>query len=103
MTNPYKLELDFPHCINVSGGKSSAYMLHKIIGANGFNRVWPETIVPIFTNTGKEMPQTYDFLHEMEKRWHVPLVWLELSAYKGSAQSQTHPCLLYTSPSARDS
>ena len=76
--NKYKLELDFPHCLNISGGKSSAYMLHKIILANELHKQWPETIKPVFTNTGLEMEQTYQFLHDIETHWNVPLVWLEM-------------------------
>ena len=31
----------------------------------------------VFTNTGSEMPQTLDFLRDIEERWDVPVVWLE--------------------------
>lgn len=31
----------------------------------------------LFANTGKEMPQTLDFVHDCSQRWGVPIVWLE--------------------------
>jgi hypothetical protein len=31
----------------------------------------------LFANTGKERPETLDFLHEIETRWAVPIIWLE--------------------------
>ena len=83
----YALESDFPHCLNISGGKSSAYMLRQIIDANGFDKAgWPDDVRPVFTNTGREMEQTYEFLHKMETRWNVPLVWIELSQRAGGVR-----------------
>lgn len=31
----------------------------------------------VFANTGKEREETLVFVHEMETRWNVPIVWLE--------------------------
>jgi 3'-phosphoadenosine 5'-phosphosulfate sulfotransferase (PAPS reductase)/FAD synthetase len=30
-----------------------------------------------FQNTGKELPQTLDFIHECDTRWNLNIVWLE--------------------------
>jgi 3'-phosphoadenosine 5'-phosphosulfate sulfotransferase (PAPS reductase)/FAD synthetase len=30
-----------------------------------------------FQNTGKEMPQTLEFINECDKRWNLNMVWLE--------------------------
>ena len=60
--------------VNLSGGRTSAYMLRRILDAN---RGLPERTAVIFANTGKERPETLDFLHEIEQRWNVPVVWLE--------------------------
>jgi 3'-phosphoadenosine 5'-phosphosulfate sulfotransferase (PAPS reductase)/FAD synthetase len=30
-----------------------------------------------FQNTGKELPQTLDFIHECDQRWGLNIVWLE--------------------------
>lgn len=34
-------------------------------------------ILPMFCNTGKERDETLDFVHEIETRWDVPIIWLE--------------------------
>lgn len=60
--------------IAFSGGRSSAYMLHKILEANG---TLPDRVIVSFQNTGREMPETLDFVHECGQRWGVPIVWLE--------------------------
>lgn len=33
--------------------------------------------ITVFCNTGKERLETLDFVHEVETRWGVPIVWLE--------------------------
>ena len=60
--------------ISFSGGRTSAYMLHEILEANNG---LPERAVVCFQNTGREMPQTLDFVHQVSERWNVPIVWLE--------------------------
>lgn len=56
--------------INFSGGRTSAYMTKRLIEEGG------EYLVT-FQNTGKEMPQTLDFVNECDKRWGLNIVWLE--------------------------
>jgi len=56
--------------INFSGGRTSAYMAKRLIDEGG------EYLVS-FQNTGKEMPQTLDFINECDKRWNMNIVWLE--------------------------
>ncbi len=58
----------------ISGGRTSAYMLRKILDANGD---LPDRVCTTFENTGREMPQTLDFLCEISSRWSIPIVWLE--------------------------
>lgn len=60
--------------IAFSGGRTSAYMLHHILEANGS---LPERVVVSFQNTGREMPETLDFVQECGERWGVRIVWLE--------------------------
>ena len=60
--------------IGFSGGRTSGYMLHQILCANGD---LPERVKVCFMNTGKEMPETLDFVQECSERWSVPIVWLE--------------------------
>lgn len=60
--------------IAFSGGRTSAYMLHQILMANGG---LPDRARVIFTNTGRERPETLDFVAEVGTRWGVDIVWLE--------------------------
>ena len=76
MTDPYILP-DGNVQIAFSGGRTSAYMLHQIMEANGG---LPDRSEVIFTNTGREMPQTLDFVAEVGQRWGVGITWLEYTA-----------------------
>ena len=62
--------------IAFSGGRSSAYMLKRLIDANP-GAGWGERVQVTFQNTGREMPETLDFVREVERRFGVPVVWLE--------------------------
>jgi len=67
--------IEGPACISFSGGRTSGYMLWRILQAH--HGKLPEDVVVCFANTGKEMPQTLDFVQECSKQWSVPIVWLE--------------------------
>ena len=56
--------------INFSGGRTSAYMTKRLIDEG-------DDYLITFQNTGKEMPQTLDFINECDKRWNLNVVWLE--------------------------
>lgn len=73
VTDPYKLPEGNVQ-ISFSGGRTSAFMLHQILEANGD---LPDRCQVMFANTGKEMPQTLAFVHECSVRWNAPIVWLE--------------------------
>lgn len=60
--------------IAFSGGRTSAFMLHEILEANGG---LPERVEVTFQNTGREMPETLDFVAEVGERWGARIVWLE--------------------------
>jgi len=62
--------------INFSGGRTSAYMTKRLIDEGG------EYLVT-FQNTGKEMPQTLEFINECDKRWNLNIVWLEYDRLDG--------------------
>lgn len=72
--NPYKIE--GPALISFSGGRTSGFMLKKIIDAYGGQL--PEDVYVVFANTGKEMPQTLDFVDECSDKWNCKIHWLEL-------------------------
>ncbi|WP_226552934.1 phosphoadenosine phosphosulfate reductase domain-containing protein [Celeribacter naphthalenivorans] len=65
--------------IAFSGGRTSAFMLHHILEANGD---LPDRVEVTFQNTGREMPQTLDFVAEVGQRWGVMVTWLEYRAEK---------------------
>lgn len=78
--SPYKvwggaLGATDPVLLNVSGGRTSGFLFRKIVDAYG--GALPDSVHPVFTNTGREMDETLDFLHEMERRWGVHIVWVE--------------------------
>lgn len=73
MDSPYTLP-EGNVAIAFSGGRTSAFMLHEILRVN---RPLPERVVVTFQNTGREMPQTLDFVQECGERWGVRVVWLE--------------------------
>jgi 3'-phosphoadenosine 5'-phosphosulfate sulfotransferase (PAPS reductase)/FAD synthetase len=71
--NPYKITE--PTCISFSGGRTSAYMLYKVLEAHDMSL--PEGTIVFFTNTGKEEEATLQFVNECSLRWNCPIVWLE--------------------------
>jgi len=73
MNNPYQLP-DGNVSISFSGGRTSGYMLYKILEVNGD---LPERCKVVFANTGREMPETLDFVQECSERWSVHIDWLE--------------------------
>jgi len=74
MGNPFKLPEGNVQ-IAFSGGRTSAFMLKQILDANPD---WPSDRVQVtFQNTGREMPQTLDFVRDVETHFGVPVTWLE--------------------------
>lgn len=72
MTNPFLI--DGPTCISFSGGRTSAYMLWRVLDANGG---LPDEAQVCFENTGKEDEATLRFVRECGARWGVRIRWLE--------------------------
>ena len=65
-----------PTIISFSGGRTSAYLLYQIIQAH--NGELPDYVYPVFANTGKEMPQTLDFIKDCSEHWGCKVYWMEL-------------------------
>jgi 3'-phosphoadenosine 5'-phosphosulfate sulfotransferase (PAPS reductase)/FAD synthetase len=72
MTDPFKI--DSPACSSFSGGRTSAYMLWRVLQSN--NGLPAEAQV-LFANTGKEDEATLRFVQDCSQRWGVPITWLE--------------------------
>lgn len=61
--------------ISFSGGRTSAYMLWRILQAHDGNL--PDDVAVCFANTGREMPATLDFVRDCGTAWNVRVRWLE--------------------------
>jgi 3'-phosphoadenosine 5'-phosphosulfate sulfotransferase (PAPS reductase)/FAD synthetase len=73
MKDPYFIE--GPAVISFSGGRTSAYMLRKILDAHGGEL--PNDVFAVFADTGKERLETLDFIRECGERWGVSIHWVE--------------------------
>jgi 3'-phosphoadenosine 5'-phosphosulfate sulfotransferase (PAPS reductase)/FAD synthetase len=87
MRDPFRIK--GPACISFSGGRTSGYMLWRILQAHG--GTLPEDVVVCFSNTGKERAETLDFVEECSQRWSVPIVWLEYRDDEARFAQVTHP------------
>ena len=72
--------IDEPTVISFSGGRTSAYMLWRVLQAN---QGLPEEAIVCFANTGKEEEATLEFVRDCEKNWGVEIHWIE---YRNSEQ-----------------
>lgn len=72
MSDPFKI-LE-PTCISFSGGRTSAYMLWRVLQSNNG---LPEDAVICFANTGKEEEATLRFVERCSTEWNVPITWVE--------------------------
>ena len=88
MSNPYRIPDRSPwrHVVNVSGGRSSAYMLRRVLDAHG--GTLPDRCEAVFANTGRERAETLDFVQALSDRWAVPITWLEF-AYDPAGSPKT--------------
>jgi len=86
-----------PTLISFSGGRTSAYMLFRVLWAHG--GVLPADVHVVFANTGKESEETLRFIHECAVRWGIHIVWLEWRAGAGHATEDRFEIVGYNSAS----
>jgi hypothetical protein len=79
MSDPFNIYGDL--LISFSGGRTSAYMLWRILQA--FDGELPDNKVVVFANTGKERPETLRFVREVGINWGVHIVWIEAGGLEG--------------------
>lgn len=72
MIDPFKITE--PTCISFSGGRTSAYMLWRVLQSNNG---LPEEAIVCFANTGKEDEATLEFVRDCAINWNVNIKWLE--------------------------
>lgn len=82
--NPYFIEDEA--IVSFSGGRTSGCMLYNILEAHDFEL--PDYVKVCFANTGKEMPQTLDFVKRVQDEWGVDIVWLERFARLADADDK---------------
>ena len=70
--DPFKITE--PTVISFSGGRTSAYMLWRVLQSNGG---LPDEAIVVFANTGKEEEATLEFVRDCEKHWGVEIHWVE--------------------------
>ena len=70
MKSPFLIE--GPAVISLSGGRTSAYMLRRILDEG----LQPDVHV-LFCNTGKEYQETLTFVDQIARYWGVDVHWLE--------------------------
>lgn len=75
MRDPFKI--DGPTCISFSGGRTSAYMLWRVLQSNDG---LPDEAKVCFANTGKEDEATLQFVRDCQEHWKVAIQWVEFRA-----------------------
>ena len=71
--NPFLI--NEPTCISFSGGRTSAYMLYRILEAHQMSL--PKEAIVCFANTGKEDEATLKFVQACSDNWNIEIHWLE--------------------------
>lgn len=70
--NPFLI--NEPTCISFSGGRSSAYLLWRVLQENNG---LPEQAIVTFANTGKESEESLMFVRDVQENWGVKIDWVE--------------------------
>lgn len=84
----YILPKDRPVAIQFSGGRTSGFMLYHILKAH--DGKLPDDAHVLFQNTGREMPETLDFVQACANHWGVKIRWLEFVTEKPLFQEVGH-------------
>lgn len=83
-----------PLLISFSGGRTSAFMTKYLI-----ERYCKRERAVVFANTGKERPETLDFINECDKRWNLGVVWVEALINPEHGKGTRHTVVSYETAS----
>ena len=81
MRSPYRVET--PARLAFSGGRTSGKLLYDTIQA--FGGKLPDDVIVTFANTGREVPETLDFVRDCGNQWGVRIRWIEYRRTDGPA------------------
>lgn len=81
MHDPFRLS--GPTCLSFSGGRTSAYMLWRVLQANTRADI-ARWLVVCFANTGLEAEETLRFVARCAYEWDIRIVWVEYTGDDGS-------------------
>lgn len=73
MADPFLIE--GPAVISFSGGRTSGYMLWRILNAAHYGLA--NDVHVLFADTLRERAETYDFVRRCAKRWDVTIHWVK--------------------------
>jgi 3'-phosphoadenosine 5'-phosphosulfate sulfotransferase (PAPS reductase)/FAD synthetase len=74
MSDPFKLT--GPTCLSFSGGRTSAYMLWRVLQSNTAEDI-AKWLIVCFANTGKEDEATLRFVDRCSREWGLTIIWIE--------------------------
>lgn len=83
MSNPFRI--DGPAVVSFSGGRTSAFMLRRILDAHG-GRL-PKDVRAVYANTGRERAETLAFVRDCAERWGVEITWIERDSVEGYCET----------------
>ncbi len=82
--NPYRCaQSGLRYLLHVSGGRTSGMLLYRVLDA--YDGRLPANVRAVFANTGKEHEKTLAFIREIQRRWQVPIAWVEY-VYRADAR-----------------
>lgn len=79
-----------------SGGRTSAFMgllLKDLPKYKNYDKLY------VFANTGKELPETLDFINQCDKEWGLGVVWLEANVQDAKGVGTTFKIVDYETAS----
>jgi hypothetical protein len=83
--------------VSFSGGKTSAFMTHKILTSNYKDKY--DNIVVVFANTGQEHDKTLEFVHNCDVHLGFNTVWIEAEVFQEKGEGVRPKVVTYETAS----